>query len=161
MGIHERAGRTGQWFTPKYIFAALGCKFDLDVAASKSLYARVPAACWFNEKSLTRHWFGFVWMNPPYGGRNGLKDWVTKFVEHGNGIALVPDRTSAPWFQYLATHCESILFISPKIKFVKPNGKLGKSPANGSALVAIGVKGRDALQRANKLGILVYRVKTS
>jgi hypothetical protein len=38
-------------------------------------------------------------MNPPFGGRNGLAPWLDKFFANGNGIALTPDRTSAPWWQ--------------------------------------------------------------
>jgi hypothetical protein len=41
-------------------------------------------------------------MNPPFGPRNGIVPWLEKFFAHGNGIALVPDRTSAPWWQRFA-----------------------------------------------------------
>ena len=41
-------------------------------------------------------WAGFVWMNAPFGARNGLEPWLAKFFAHNNGIALVPDRTRWP-----------------------------------------------------------------
>jgi len=33
MSHWEAAGKSSEWYTPKYIFDALGCTFDLDVAA--------------------------------------------------------------------------------------------------------------------------------
>jgi hypothetical protein len=94
-------------------------------------------------------------MNPPYGGRNSLAAWLDKFFEHGNGIALVPDRTSAPWFHDAFNKADLVLFTR-KIRFIRPDGSEGKSPSNGSALMASGEEGIEALLRAaaNGLGIL-------
>ena len=33
MGAYERPGESDEWYTPAYIFDALGERFDLDVAA--------------------------------------------------------------------------------------------------------------------------------
>jgi hypothetical protein len=33
MAAYEAAGESDEWYTPKYIFDALGLRFDLDVAA--------------------------------------------------------------------------------------------------------------------------------
>lgn len=156
MSHWEANGASDEWYTPKYIFDALGCRFDLDVAAPLSNRTHVPAALDLCSGSLEAFWHGFVWMNPPFGGRNGLTPWLEKFVQHGNGIALVPDRTSAPWFQYIASHADCILFLSPKVKFERPDGTLGKSPSTGTALIAIGERGAVALTNgaSNGLGFL-------
>src|ERR1700744_2510086 len=90
-------GASDEWYTPKYIFDALGVHFDLDVAAPSTGPRYVPTSAWISSGSLGAEWGGFVWMNPPFGGRNGLEPWLEKFISHGNGVALVPDRTSAPW----------------------------------------------------------------
>lgn len=160
MGAWERPGASDEWYTPKYIFDALGCRFDMDVAAPWVGRNRlhVPTDVFLSETLLPLEdvsWFGFVWMNPPYGGRNSLTPWLDKFVKHGNGVALVPDRTSAPWFQAAAPLMDAILFVSPKIKFERPDGTLGEQPANGTALMAIGAKGVGALNNAKSLGFLV------
>jgi hypothetical protein len=96
-------------------------------------------------------------MNAPFGARNGLAPWLDRFVQHGNGVALVPDRTSAPWFQRYAPQTELILFVSPKIRFERPDGSTGNSPGTGTALLAIGARGRDKLicGARNGLGFLV------
>lgn len=153
MGHWESSGASDEWYTPAYVFEALGCRFDLDVAGS--LRGRVPCSETICTGSLRAEWLGFVWMNPPYGGRNSLTPWLDKFIAHGNGIALVPDRTSAPWFQAAFPHMDLALF-TPKIKFLRPDGSEGKSPSNGTALLATGAQGRAALRHAfaKGLGIL-------
>jgi len=99
-------------------------------------------------------------MNPPFGPRNGVIPWLEKFVSHANGIALVPDRTSAPWWQRFAATMDLILFVSPKIKFIDINGLPGKSPAQGTTLLALGAKACAALERAEKAGLgLILRRK--
>jgi len=150
-------GASDDWHTPAYIFLALGEEFDLDVAAPEAGPRYVPAKAWNFERSLEREWFGFVWMNAPFGGRNGLVPWLDKFMAHGNGIALVPDRTSAPWFQRAACFSDAILFISPRIKFERLDGSVGKSPGSGVALLARGERGVMALRRARHLGLLMRR----
>lgn len=159
MAFWERPGQSDDWQTPAYIFDALDVVFDLD-PAHPAQRLHVPARYYFSDIGLERAWHGLVWMNAPFGGRNGLAPWLRRFVTHGDGIALVPDRTSAPWFQAAAKACDAILFVSPKVKFISPDGTLGRSPATGTALLAIGAKGTAALTRASALG-LIARVTAS
>lgn len=154
MSAWEAAGKSDDWYTPPYIFEALRCNFDMDVAGPGWGKCHAPADCAITRESLTMAWFGFVWMNPPFGGRNGLEPWLDKFFDHGNGIALVPDRTSAPWFQRAAKRANALLFISPKVKFERPDGTLGKSPGCGTVLMSAGSRGRAAIFRAGKLGFV-------
>jgi hypothetical protein len=137
-------GQSNDWFTPDYVFDALGCRFDLDVAAPESGPLHVPCHRWISANSLDFEWFGFVWMNPPFGGRNGIWPWLDKFLAHGNGIALTPDRTSAPWFHAAWDRADAILFAR-KTPFVRPDGSKQGSPAFGTALWAVGPRGVDAL----------------
>lgn len=158
MGYWDTPGKSDEWYTPKYIFDALGCTFDLDVASTFERL-HVPAKVWLDQEDdglkLSKFWTGFVWMNPPFGGRNGLEPWLDAFFHHGNGIALTPDRTSAPWFRKSWTKADYVMFL-PKVRFIKPDGTLGKSPSNGTALWSIGKHGTAALFEAqrNGLGIL-------
>lgn len=153
MGVWEAIGQSDEWYTPAYIFDALDVRFDMDVAAPKEGPRHVPCNGWHWENSLSLTWSGFVWMNPPFGGRNGLEPWLQRFIAHGNGIALVPDRTSAPWFQIYCTQADAVLFVAPKIKFERPDGSLGKQPGTGTALLAMGEMGVRALLNAHgKIG---------
>lgn len=159
MSHWEANGKSNEWYTPKYIFDALECSFDLDVASPSTWtdVTHVPSMSFISENSLETKWSGFVWMNPPFGGRNGLVPWLDKFFQHGNGIALVPDRTSAPWWQSAAKRSDGILFIDGKVKFLKPDGSSGDSPSTGTCLMAKGTQGTQALFNAsrNRLGLLM------
>ena len=155
MSHWETPGKSDEWYTPKRVFDALETTFDMDVASLVSGSTWVPASLFLTSAGLDTDWVGFVWMNPPFGGRNGLVPWLEKFFHHGNGVALVPDRTSAPWFQEAWELADAVLF-TPKLRFIRPDGSEGKSPSIGTALFAAGQKGRSALSRAanNGLGIL-------
>ena len=148
-------GASDEWYTPAYLFDALGETFDLDVAAPISGPPHVPARAWLHAGSdgLQHGWNGFVWMNPPFGGRNGLVPWLDRFFAHGNGIALTPDRTSAPWWQEANRRADATLFIAGKVKFIRPDGSEGKSPGTGTTLFAAGERAAQALVRAQKSGL--------
>ena len=150
MALHEQCvGATDEWYTPPEVFDALGCRFDLDVASpTHRRLPWIPAVERLTHRSLEQPWFGFVWMNPPFGGRNALGPWLDKFITHRNGIALVPDRTSAPWWQDSAPRMDAVLFVRRKIKFIDTHGNRGGSPAQGTSLMALGTKGVAALENA-------------
>lgn len=156
MSRWESAGRSNEWYTPKYIFDALGCQFDLDVAHPAATEIITPSKTIISSQSLEKEWSGYVWMNPPFGGRNSLTPWIDKFFAHGNGIALTPDRTSAPWYKLCLRNCSSFLILSKKVKFIKPDGTVGASPGCGTTLWAAGSKATEALAMAHETGIGTY-----
>ena len=159
MALHEQCvGATDEWYTPPHVFDAMGVRFATDVASpGQAITPWIPASRFITAHSLTETWRGFIWMNPPFGGRNGLVPWLEKFFAHDNGIALVPDRTSAPWWQRFAPQADAILFVAPKLKFIGADGKPGTSPAQGTSLFACGPEACAALLNAaaNGLGALV------
>jgi hypothetical protein len=160
VALHEQCvGATNEWYTPPHVFNAMGCTFDIDVASpGHEKTPWIPAVEFLTAGSLAATWRGFVWMNPPFGPRNGLVPWLEKFEQHGDGVCLVPDRTSAPWWQQFAPQMDLILFVAHKIKFIGAGGEPGRSPAQGTCLMAIGARGREALRRAeaNDLGFLMH-----
>lgn len=156
MGEWENKNENDEYYTPLEVFEALGCGFDLDVASPVNRkYCHVPAKQFITERSLDLVWNGFVWMNPPYSGKNGKSLWLNKLHAHGNGIALVPDRTSAPWWSEAARKSDLFLFTYEKIKFIKQDGTIAKQPGSGNTLFAYGEKAVKALKRAqeNNFGI--------
>lgn len=157
MALHEQCvGATDEWYTPPHVFEALGCQFDVDVASpGQPITPWIPAKRFITSDGLTVPWarLGFIWMNPPFGARNGIIPWLEKFYRLGNGIALVPDRTSAPWWQQFAPRAELALFVSPKLKFIGADGNPGKSPAQGTTLLAVGYRGTKALEAAASAGL--------
>ncbi len=157
MALHEQSvGATDEWYTPPYVFEAMGVTFDCDVASpGQHVTPWVPARRFITKQTrgLARHWSGMVWMNPPFGGRNGLVPWLEKFMAHDNGVALVPDRTSAPWWQTYVPQADCVLFVAPKIKFIDVTGNPGPSPAQGTCLLANGFYAASALRTAQERGL--------
>ena len=155
MSAHELSiGSSSEWYTPRHLFEAMSVRFDLDVSAPREI---CPAddfcGASFHDGSLERDWFGFVWMNPPFGGRNAIVPWLEKFFAHGNGVALCPDRTSAPWWQRFAPMADAILFCSPKIHFIPGPNVQASSPGTGTTLFAAGERGVMALENARRAGL--------
>lgn len=148
-------GQTDEWYTPKYIFDALEVDyFDINVAAPNDrTFCHVPAKKFITSDSLNQQWSGYVWMNPPFGGRNCIGTWLSKLSDHGSGIALTPDRTSATWWQFTSAKANAILFIHGKVKFIRPDGTIGKSPSTGTTLFAWGDQAVIQLMKAEKNGL--------
>lgn len=162
MSHWESNGKSDEWYTPKYIFDALGVRFDLDAAAPDDrTHCCVPADEFITPSTISvgKVWRGFVWCNPPFGGRNSIAWWLAKMAAHGNGIVLTPDRTSAPWWQQAVKQADAILFVAGKIQFIRPDGSPGVSPSNGTTLFAYGDIALDALRNAyeNNLGTLMIK----
>jgi hypothetical protein len=65
----------------------------------------------------------------------------------------MPDRTSAPWWQWAAPQMDLILFVSPKIEFERPDGTIGEQPGSGTTLMALGSEAVAALRRAQEAGL--------
>lgn len=156
MAEHEPCiGQSDDWYTPPEIFAALGLTFDLDPCSPGPSHW-VPANSIYVKEmdGLSRPWFGLVFMNPPFGARNGHVPWLRKFLEHGNGIAIVRAYTSSAWFHEWAIKAETMVFPKGKTKFIKPDGDVGKSPGHGVVLLGMGHAANEALRKSG-LGMFV------
>ena len=61
MSIWESKGKSDEWYTPKYVFDALDCTFDMDIASPiDRTHCHVPASRFITEMSLSADWFGYV-----------------------------------------------------------------------------------------------------
>jgi len=159
--LNMKIGESDEWYTPEFIFKALGLYFDLDPCSSGG-FDNVPARFHYTKKQngLKNPWFGIVFMNPPFGGRNGHVPWLKKFFEHGNGIALARAYTSSGWFHdYVAPNAEGLLFPEGKTRFMKPSGERGGSPSSGIVLMSVGEKATQALRNANNIGLYLEKPK--
>ena len=155
--MHEPSiGASDDWYTPPAMFAAIGLTFDLDPCSPGEGHW-VPARRVFTkaDDGLAQPWSGLVWCNPPFGARNGHVPWLRKFMEHGNGVALVRAYTSAGWFHDWAVRAESMVFPRGKTKFVRPDGTVGTAPGHGIVLLGMGAVANDALRRCG-LGLYVF-----
>jgi len=157
---HESSASTVpvEWYTPPYIFTALGITFDLDPCAAPR-HDHVPATHKYvlPDDGLLLPWAGTVWLNPPYGKHTPT--WMSKLAGHGDGIALVFARPDTRWFQEAIRTADIICWVDGRIKFV--NGATGKSdgtPGAGSALVGYGPKAYNAIVNSG-LGVCTTALK--
>lgn len=145
-GYENPLGRTTEWYTPPEIFEALKIEFDLDPCSpGKDIVPWIPAKTHYTIKDdgLAKPWFGRIWMNPPYG--RGVDLWLKKFVEHGNGVALLPVRTDTKGFHRFTAKCDLIRLLEGRIYYIQSDGQRGNRPAHASMLVACGQGCVDAL----------------
>jgi hypothetical protein len=111
------------YYTPKYVFDAINVEFDIDVCAPQGGVEWIPAKNHFSllDDGLSQEWQGVVWMNPPYSKPT---PWVEKFIQHGNGITLLPFMKSN-WFISIWEQADIILPLNARTKFVRPDNKNG------------------------------------
>jgi len=151
---HEpNTGASDDWYTPREIFWALGELFDLDPCSpgpghwvpAKAIYTKA-------DDGLAQPWHGFVFMNPPFGARNGHVPWLRKFLAHADGIAIVRAYTSSAWFHEHAVKADAMCFPRGKTKFIRPDGSIGKAPGHGVVLLGMGERAVTALEQS-ELGL--------
>lgn len=148
-----RMSESVEWYTPGYIFDALGLTFDLDPSSPGSGPTQVPARRFLvpPDDGLSIPWEGLVWMNPPYG-RGNVGRWVERLADHGDGVGLVFARTDTAWFHDHAVRAGAICFIRSRVKFLRPDGLQGgrewsqSGPPAASMLLGYGSRAADAVR---------------
>lgn len=146
-----------EWYTPKYIFDAIGLTYDLDPCSPGEGKSFVPTLKHYTvaDDGLVSPWEGTVWVNPPYGTHT--PKWMKKLHEHGDGIALVFSRTDVKWFQDFGADADAICFIHGRVKFYQGDMETQPgTPGTGSMLLAFGDKAAQALRRSG-LGVVVSK----
>ena len=134
--------------TPEWVYKSLG-KIDLDPCAG--LDTNIGKENWTLEdgfNGLDMMWYGFVYCNPPFSQK---EEWAEKMIEHGNGILILPERGSAPWFGPLAQAAGAYWVMGKKINFVG-----GPSSNNlGSVLFTFGEEARRSILNSGLPGHFV------
>lgn len=170
---HEKRGNSDEWYTPKWVFDAMELKFQMDVASPEDdSQCCVPAmeritktkvivklpdddeeTFYDSPGGLVAMWRGLVWMNPPYGNQADKMEWIMRFAQHDNIVALMPDRTSSSWWQSIANASHSIVIPKSKIKFTDPEGKTAGHPPTGSTFFAKGEEAVKGLENIARKGL--------
>lgn len=137
-----------EWYTPEIIFDLLGLRFDLDVAAPKGNKGHVPADRKYtiDDDGLAQDWVGRVWMNPPY---SKPAPWIEKWLNHNNGIALLP-MAKSKWFNRMVESDANFIVLPSVFKFESPEGK-PLSLMMGSTLWALGESNIEAIKQISKV----------
>ncbi len=158
---------SAEWYTPRvYVEAArlvLGA-IDLDPASCELANRTVKAARFYTEADdgLRQPWRGRVWLNPPYGRRDGDSNqglWTERLhAEHFSGrvhagIALVNASTGAAWFQ----RCWEgwVCLTDHRIRFVDEAGNPSTSPTKDNAFVYFGPEWARFAQVFSRFGRII------
>jgi hypothetical protein len=154
---HQRPvrGVSDEWLTPPEIVNALA-PFDLDPCAPVARpWPTAGTHYTIQDDGLRQDWFGFVWVNPPFGPDAGA--WLDRLAGHGEGIGLAPARTETRWFvEQIWRRASAVLFLHGRPYFHRVDGTRGH--ANSGApicLIGYGTKARDRLAGSGLAGSLV------
>ncbi|MDB5716493.1 MAG: hypothetical protein JWO15_3890 [Sphingomonadales bacterium] len=148
---------TDERYTPRWVFDALGEKFDLDPASPPLGVSQVPtAAVWTkDDDGLTQPWHGFVWCNPPF---SIATPWADRFMEHGCGLWLGPIANAA-WHDRM-TRASDAMILLRDFAFIGRNHAMKRSSMPLS-MHAFGDRATVALRRFSELqpaaGVLLLR----
>lgn len=136
-------------YTPKAIFDKLGLHFDLDVASGPNENITVPTKARFTieDDALVQEWHGRVWMNPPFSKPS---PWAHKWLEHGNGVALLPLSGNSRWWRMLWQSEAAVVMVEPNTGFINTEGE-EKKIMYGISLWAIGADNIEALKAFGKV----------
>jgi hypothetical protein len=138
----QTAKTSDDYWTPRWIFDKLGLHFDIDVACPPEGPAHTPCSTYYTQADdgLSQEWHGLVFMNPPF---SKTTPWVTKWLQHGNGIALLPFAKSK-WLDHLWNKTDAIIPIPREYQvFVQGHIMLP------CFLAAIGTTATQALHNSN------------
>lgn len=137
-----------EWYTPPWIFEALGLQFDLDPAHPHDMACAVPCKAHYTvfDDGLKQPWHGRVWLNPPYGLLTPF--WMARMVDHGNGIALCFSRTDATWCQEAMRAAHATLFLSGRVDFLPGRENQHKTSRSGAGTVMFAFGAENALALA-------------
>ena len=146
-----------EWRTPLWLFRQLEQKygpFDFDAAATRlnSMCAKyLGPGSEHGEDALLALWAALgdrAWLNPPYS-----RQWLSYFIRYAHsqvfecGLAsatlLVPSTTDVRWFHDLVWDNTknttrpgvTIEFLTPRVKFLHPDGTPSKSPSGANLVV--------------------------
>ena len=140
--IAQKEFTSDDYYTPKWIFDKLQITFDIDVAAPTGGCHWIPAKHYYDQQTngLTSDWYGNVFINPPF---SKTTPWVHKFMQHANGIALLP-MSKSKWFNTIWNNADGIVILPYNMTFITPTNKRG-SIFNLTLLFAFGKNNVDAL----------------
>ena len=137
--------------TPEWVLNEIG-PFDLDPCAGENTtHGKVNWWIGRGENGLEREWRGHWFCNPPFSEKDV---WIAKCIEYSpqQGILLLPERGSAPWFGPLAIEATALFVMGKKINFIG-----GPSSNNlGTVLFLFGEEMLDRLNSCHLPGTLLF-----
>lgn len=143
-------------YTPRWVFDAMGLRFDLDVACPVGGPWHVPCDRYFTaeDDGLAQMWDGLIWCNPPY---SNFAPWAQRFMCHDRIALMGLMLNTVRWLGPVLAASDAVTLL-PSIRFQAPKGS--KPPAfRQVAFVAfrgVGTLPARQLARADGYGTVLY-----
>lgn len=149
-GVRPAVNDGDEWYSPRWLFDALGIRFASDVCAPLDrTFSSVPADRYLTieDDGLSQHWEGTVWCNPPY---SKPEPWARRMIHHGDGLLLTHIPMNAGWCVDMWETCDAIRLFQA-MEFVRPDGT-SQRPGYWLQLAAFGPVATKGLSRLQPLG---------
>lgn len=141
-------------YTPRWVFDAMGLRFDLDVAAPPGGPWHVPCDRYFTaeDDGLAQPWDGLVWCNPPY---SDFWTWAEAWMAHPTGVLLGYQLPQVRWTRPVFDAADCVAFSG--MEFVKPdNTKTRLRQPVFVAFRGVGTEPAERLAAADPYGAVLY-----
>jgi phage N-6-adenine-methyltransferase len=132
------------WTTPPEVFDPIHgvFEFDLDACASDASVSRCSSFISPEMNALSVEWAAYgrrIWCNPPYG--RSLPLWFVaarRAMEGGADLCVMlvmANTDTSYWHKHVRSCASEVVFLTPRIRFRRPNGDVMAGAPKGSALV--------------------------
>lgn len=148
------------WQTPKEITDLLP-EIDLDPCAGKD--TSIGKENW-RQYGLIKHWYGNVFVNPPFTMKNEFLEKAVTEHEKGNTdliFFITPDSTDTKswWHKWIKPYSTYIWFSKGRIAYIDPNtGEQANAPTFGTAISIFGNPSKSILEGFLDTGHLVRTI---
>lgn len=141
-------------YTPRWVFDAMGLRFDLDVAAPVGGPWHVPCERYYTaaDDGLEQPWDGLVWCNPPY---SNFAPWADRFAAHDRMALMGICVPEVHWWPVVLGAADAVTFIS--CDFTRPPDK--RIRLRQQVFVAfrgVGTAPAERLAAADRFGAVLY-----
>jgi ParB family chromosome partitioning protein len=155
------------YYTPSiYVEAARAVMggIDLDPASCEEANQIVKATKFFTieDDGLSLEWFGKVWLNMPYGKRDGKSNqglWTERAIRAyrarkiEQAVALMNATPDRGWFQPFWEH--DVCLTDHRIEFLVPGGATKDDPTHGNAFLYLGPNGELFARMFRRFGAVI------
>jgi hypothetical protein len=109
--LDEVAATSDDCYTPRWVFDAMGLRFDLDVAAPVGGPWHVPCERYYTaaDDGLSQPWDGLVWCNPPY---SNFAAWAARWAEHDRAVLMGFELPEVKWKRATYAAAEAVALIA-------------------------------------------------
>jgi hypothetical protein len=142
-------------YTPRWVFDAMGLRFDLDVAAPVGGPWHVPCERFYTaeDDGLAQPWEGLVWCNPPY---SDYWAWAARWLQHDMGVLMGIVLPETTWLPPIFTAADCVAFCAPEFYRPGSDRPIRLRQKVFVAFRGVGTEPAERLAAADPYGAVLY-----